>query len=242
MVFQVRLLSPLAISSPAGIVRQTINQQKAICMTKHDSNASGLSDLITSYIDFPEKTGNELAKKILEVLTRQSIRNKISKAAGSYRTQISIGLDHLVEEVRQETVINCLDQFLKPDYEVMLDEQSARFIQNAAQYAAYALVDCHLGSVTKDGKERTKRLSSEPYKWGMSPEEDERNAPVANISSDPSHEMLELVLEKAMTTDTSLHQCLSLLQKGYTQVEVAEIMGVSDRTVRNYLKSASDIS
>ena len=208
-------------------------------MTKHDSNASGLSDLITSYIDFPEKTGNELAKKILEILTRHSVRNKISKAAGGYRTQISIGLDHLVEEVRQETVINCLEQFLKPDYDVMLDEQSAKYVHNAAQFAAYALVDRHLGSVTKDGKERTKRLSTTPYKWGESPEEDEQNTPAVSFSNDASHEMLELALEKTKATDTSLHQCLSLLQKGYTQVEVAEIMGISDRTVRNYLKSAS---
>ncbi|OJS99982.1 hypothetical protein [Marinobacter nauticus] len=85
-------------------------------MTTESSSPAGLSDLIKSYKAQPEKTGNALVEKLMDLLTDPKVRNKIAAAAGTYAHQISIDLADLVEEVRQEAIAACLAKFRDAEF------------------------------------------------------------------------------------------------------------------------------
>lgn len=214
-------------------------------MTTESPSPAGLSDLIKSYKAQPEKTGNALAEKLMGLLTDPKVRNKIAAAAGAYAHQISIDLADLVEEVRQEAIAACLTKFRDAEFKVLSDLESSKYVWNAVNFAAQALVDRHLGSKRANGQGRSKGLSNSPFKWGT---EDTDTAGYAAVVaseaevdySDPalSESDLSRYLDSIRYTDEKLHRCLTLYLEGYTQKEIAGIMGVDERTIRNYFKRA----
>lgn len=214
-------------------------------MTTDAGSASGLSDLIESYKAQPEKTGNALAEKLMKLLSPAKVQNKIAAAAGSYAHQISINLLDLVEEVRQEAIAACLVKFRDTDFIVLSDRESAQYAWNAVNFASQALVDRHLGSKRANGQGRSKGLSNSPFKWGTEDTDTAGYAAVvANEAeadySDPalSESDLSRYLDSIQYSDEKLHRCLTLYLEGYTQKEIATIMDVDERTIRNYFKRA----
>lgn len=214
-------------------------------MTTSDTPLTGLCDLINHYKAEPDKTGNLLATRMCGLLTHHAVRNKIAKAAGGYASQISISLDDLVDEVRQEAVVACMAGLVDPKFEVRSDEKSAQYIFNAALFAAYSLVDRHLGSKTGGGTGRSKGLSTSPLKWD-SEDKDKKGCAATRAAEDKlkwfdpalSPSDIDEYMDRIQESDLKIHRCLSLLLDGYTQIEAAKIMGISDRTVRNYLEKA----
>lgn len=205
----------------------------------------GLSDLVISYKADPEKNGNRLAEKLHKLLDDSAVRNKIARAAGGYRQQLSIDPKYLIEEVRQEAILRLLDHLRKPEFQVQSNEECAGYIYGGLDQPASSLIDKHLGSRTDDKRGRTKGLSRAPFKWGDEDvDQDGANAVAAweieGADTDQYQILIdrESYLEKVRALDPTVHECLCLYLEGRTQKEIADIMDVNERTVRNYLEKA----
>lgn len=211
------------------------------------TSISGLSNLIDTYKAEPEETGNTLARFLIKLLTHGAVKNKIVAAAGPEAHHISMSLNHLVEEVRQDAIATCLTKFRNPDFSVLTDAQSAKYVFNAVKHAAHALVDRHLGSKRADGKGRSKGLSNFPFKWHTEEEDPTGYAAVTSaeadvVNSDPALVLVQsqigAYLDSIQHSNEKLHLCMTLYLDGFTQTEIAAVIGVDERTIRNYFQKA----
>lgn len=211
------------------------------------TSADGLSNLITTYQSEPERTGNELAGKLMELITDNSVKNHITRAAGPHQYQISISIEDLIEEVRQEAMAKCLTKFRSPGFQVLTDGESAAYVFRVVKSASNALVDRHLGTRRPNGQGRTKDLSSSPFKWGTEETDtagaaavQEADAEVDSLNLDPAYSEHDIgrFLEDLRTSDVKLYDCLQLVLQGYSQKEMADKLGIDDRAVRYRIAKA----
>ncbi|SNC59322.1 RNA polymerase sigma factor, sigma-70 family [Marinobacter sp. es.048] len=210
------------------------------------TSATGLSELVESYIASPEKTGDELAGKLINLITDYSVKSHIRRQAGPYLQNISISIEDLVEEVRQEAVIKFLEHVRKNGLDVRSDGETAAYVFKVVRDAAKELVNRHLGTKRKEDGTRSKNLTGSPLKW----DNDEKDTPDAEALRTSGAEIdyanrdpalaetdLDRLLGEVRTSDPNLYNCLQLLLAGYTQKEVAELMDVDERTIRNRISA-----
>lgn len=225
--------------------------------TRAKINFDSLNQQIAQIQQGSKKAEEDVAVALCDYLNDWRIQKEIRKSAGASLRLISIDLQHLVEEVRQEAVMGCIRKF-RSSFAIQGQASTRSYVSQKLQHEAQNLVRKHLGRLEKvdnedDGdssgsstaiRQRDKYLTRVAKLEADYPPGSPEQSMLVELQSLLGREDEECLEEEVLAgvevladTDPKLYEYAHLqLSDELSQIDMAKKFDVTTRTIRNWEK------
>lgn len=220
---------------------------------KPDNRLTGISRLVKRIQSGERSAEGEFVQMMQTYLSDSKVRKALHEQIGKDAHKLSLGVDELIEEVRQDTLRRCLERARRdpdtadpnksPAWDVRSDGESATLaLTSMLRTEAGEIISRHLGT-SKKGSPRTKGLKTAPAKWeqrtaaqqDLASDESStlRQAEIEGVSTEAHDQRLdvEVLLDRLSRHDARYVPIARGLMSGMTRKEIARDIGASERTV-----------